>query len=148
MTNLDLFDDTPVAVEPEDVVAAAVSFDDKPLAVEPEAAVDAAFCFSQEAKQWGYAILEIVAGSGDRKTVLKRIKEQPDAMEELLQACLLIALRKAQAYARRLSAAQATEALFGWVVREPDLAHATGVFNRALFDISEVPMLPTALVGA
>ncbi|WP_233849554.1 hypothetical protein [Paraburkholderia sp. HD33-4] len=75
------------------------------------------------------------------------MKEQPAAREELLQACLLIALRKAQLYARRLNAAQATKTLNGRLNRETDLAHATGAFNRVLFDISEVPMLPTAHMG-
>jgi hypothetical protein len=153
MSNLDLFEDNTQVVE---LHTQPVAQENAPMAVDDHAhATDETgeqtkaleTRFSPEARKWALAVLEVVAGSGDRKTVLKKLKDQPEAMEELLQACLVIALRKAQSYARRLSAAQATEALNGWVLRDPDLAHATGVFNRVLFDISEVPLMPAALIG-
>jgi hypothetical protein len=74
----------------------------------------------------------------------ERPYSNPEAAEELVQACLLIARCKARAYARRLSAARGRGAYR--LTRDVELADATCVFHRVLSDIRAVPMLPDEFI--
>jgi hypothetical protein len=98
------------------------------------------------AHRWDAAVLDAAAVAGDRKTPYSKVTKDPEAAEELLQACLLIARCKARAYARRLSAAHAAEVLTGWLTRDVELADASCVCHRVLSDIGAVPMLPDEFI--
>ena len=97
--------------------------------------------FGAGATKWAAAQLEDIAESTNTRTRLKTVKSDPNVYQGLLQACCVVALSKAQAYARAC-AGDATAPLKDWVVSQPLLARACLALDRAGSTVSLVEMLP------